>query len=318
MSIILYLRFELTTMKTMMNCEIIFNFISQMKIKELNLQKNVNVSLNLKMLNDTSWKCYEKFFLRIKIIDANEHEVCIKQTIIVVNMTKMNIILNLSWLKELNSNIDWLSSMIRWRIDNTKNTRKRVHAVIVESNSKFENFESTSFNKDDAKNVAKNRHNVDITIINQLTFEKSCKQKNVQVFILQCNDMFNIKFSMNDFIIETMMKSSKEILEKYKDFANVFDKINANKLLKHDLQNHAINMKNKMFSFELMYNLSMIEFELFKKYLNEFLTKEFMILFSSFFDALMLFVKKSKNDLRLCVNYKKLNVITIKNRYLIF
>jgi hypothetical protein len=32
----------------------------------------------------------------------------------------------------------------------------------------------------------------------------------------------------------------------------------------------------------------------------------------------ILFAKKSKNDLKFCVNYKKLNAITIKNRYLIF
>jgi hypothetical protein len=87
--------------------------------------------------------------------------------------------------------------------------------MIVKNDSKFENFESTFFNKNDAKNVAKNRHNVDITIINQLIFEKYCKRKNVQVFILQCNDMFDIKFLINDFIIETMMKSLKKIFEKY-------------------------------------------------------------------------------------------------------
>jgi hypothetical protein len=89
-------------------------------------------------------------------------------------------------------------------------------------------------------------------------------------------------------------------------------------LLEHDWQNHAINMKNIMFSFESIYNLSMIELELFKKYLDELLTKEFIVLSSSFVDASILFVKKSKNDLKLCVNYEKLNVITIKNRYSIF
>ncbi len=190
--------------------------------------------------------------------------------------------------------------------------------MIVENDSKFENFESTFFNKNDAKNVAKNRHNVDITIISQLTFEKYCKRKNVQAFILQCNDMLDIEFSMSNFIIETMMKSSKKIFEKYKDFADVFDKINANKLLKHDSQNHAINTKSKMFSFESIYNLSMIEFKLFKEYFDEFLTKEFIVFSSSFVDASILFVKKSKNDLRFYVNYKELNIITIKNRYSIF
>jgi hypothetical protein len=187
--------------------------------------------------------------------------------------------------------------------------------MIVENDSKFENFEITSFNRNDAKNIAKNRRNVDIAVINQLTFKKYCKRKNVQVFILQCNDMLDIEFSMNEFIIEAMMKSSKEIFEKYKNFANVFDKINADKLFEHDSQDHVIDTKNKMFSFESMYNLSMIELELLKEYLDEFLTKRFIVLFSSLVDASILFVKKSKNDLRLCVDYKELNVITIKNRY---
>jgi hypothetical protein len=200
-------------------------------------------------------------------------------------------------------------------LTNKQTFTKKVHATIVENDSKFENFESTFFNRDDAKNIAKNRHNIDIIIINQLTFEKYCKRKNVQAFILQCNDMLDIEFLMNDFIIETMIKSSKEILEKYKNFTDVFDKININKLFNHDSQDHAINTKNKMFSFESMYNLSMIEFELFKEYFDEFLTKEFIGFSSSFLNASILFVKKSKNDLRFCVNYKKLNVITIKNRY---
>jgi hypothetical protein len=130
--------------------------------------------------------------------------------------------------------------------------------------------------------------------------------------------MLDIEFLMNDFIIKAMMKSSKEILEKYKDFADVFDKVNANKLFEHDSQDHAINTKNKMSSFESMYNLSMIVLELLKEYFDEFLTKEFIVFFSSLVDASILFVKKSKNDLRLCVNYKELNVITIKNRYSIF
>ncbi len=96
MSITLYLRFELTKMKAMMNYEIIYNFISQIKIKELNLQKNVNVSSDLKTLNDIFLKCYEEHFLRIEMIDANEYEICTKQTIIVANMTKVDMILSLS------------------------------------------------------------------------------------------------------------------------------------------------------------------------------------------------------------------------------
>jgi hypothetical protein len=56
---------------------------------------------------------------------------------------------------------------------------------------------------------------------------------------------------MNEFIIETMMKSLKEIFEKYKNFANVFDKINADKLLKYNLQDYVINTKNKIIFFRI-------------------------------------------------------------------
>ncbi len=38
--------------------------------------------------------------------------------------------------------------------------------MIVENDLKFENFKNTFFNKNDAKNVIKNRYNVDIIIIN--------------------------------------------------------------------------------------------------------------------------------------------------------
>ncbi len=78
--------------------------------------------------------------------------------------------------------------------------------MIVESDSKVENFESTSSNKNNAENVAKNRQNVDITIVSQLIFEKYCKRKNIQAFVLQCNDILNIEFSMSELIIEKFFR----------------------------------------------------------------------------------------------------------------
>jgi hypothetical protein len=87
----------------------------------------------------------------------------------------------------------------------------------------------------------------------------------------------------------------------------------ANKLLKHDSQIHEINTKNKILSFESIYNLFVIKLEIFKKYFDEFLIKKFIMSSFSSTKISILFAKKSKNDLRLCVNYKKLNAITIKN-----
>ncbi len=180
-----------------------------------------------------------------------------------------------------------------------------------------------SSTKDDAQSKSSienstNLQDSDIAVVNQLTFEMYCRRKNVQVYILDCKNLHDIEYTMHELIIETMMKSSQEIFEKYKDFADVFDKMKANELSKHDSQDHKINTKNKMSSFESIYNLFVIELEVFREYFDEFLIKEFIVSSFSSTKISILFAKKSRNDLKLCVNYKELNAITIKNRYSIF
>jgi hypothetical protein len=96
-----------------------------------------------------------------------------------------------------------------------------------------------SSTKNDAQNKSSiendtNLQNSNITVVNQLTFEMYCRKKNVQIYILDCKNLHDIEYTMHELIIETMMKSSQKILEKYKDFANVFDKMKINELSKHD------------------------------------------------------------------------------------
>ncbi len=145
-----------------------------------------------------------------------------------------------------------------------------------------------------------------------------CKKKDVQIYILDCKNLHDIEYTMHELIIETMMKSSQKILEKYENFADVFDKMKANELSKHDSQDHEINTKSKMSSFESIYNLFVIEFEVLRDYLDEFSIKKFIVSSFSSTKVSILFIKKSEDDLKLCVNYKELNAITIKNRYSIF
>jgi hypothetical protein len=119
-TIILYLNIEQKTIRIMINCDATFNFIFQMKIKKWDLQKFVNVSFELKTLNDILFKCYETHVLKIEVIDSSKREIRIKQTIIVADMTKVDMILNFFWLRKLNSDIDEFFVIMRWRIENTK------------------------------------------------------------------------------------------------------------------------------------------------------------------------------------------------------
>ena len=57
---------------------------------------------------------------------------------------------------------------------------------------------------------------------------------------------------------------------------------------------------------------------MFKIYINKHLIIDFIKHFQSFVDAFVLFVSKFNENFRLCIDYKSLNELTIKNRYSLF
>jgi hypothetical protein len=106
-----------------------------------------------------------------------------------------------------------------------------------------------------------------------------------------------------------------KLSSQYVDFAKVFNKKIVNILFKHDFQNLAIDTQNINSSFESFYNFSKKKFKAFRKYLDKHLQNEFIIFSKSTCAAFILFIKKKTNDLRLCVDYRELNAIIVKNRY---
>ncbi len=87
---------------------------------------------------------------------------------------------------------------------------------------------------------------------------------------------------------------------------------------KHD---HRIKLeKDHEFDYEYVsfYNLSKKKLQLIKKYLKKHLNKDFIESSIAFYASSILFAKKSNDELRFCVNYRKLNAIIKKNRYSIF
>ena len=88
---------------------------------------------------------------------------------------------------------------------------------------------------------------------------------------------------------------------------------------KKDFHDHEIETKSNNNSFyDSIYNFSVTELEVLRNYINKNFKKKFIKRFKFFAKIFILFVKKSNDNLRLCVNYRDLNVITIKNRYSLF
>jgi hypothetical protein len=125
--------------------------------------------------------------------------------------------------------------------------------------------------------------------------------------------MFSLSASDKQAISDNFVKM--KLSSQYVDFAKVFNEKITNILFEHDSQNLAIDTQNISLSFESFYNLSKKEFKAFKKYLDKHLQNEFIIFSKSTCAAFILFIKKKTNDLRLCVDYRELNAIIVKNRY---
>ncbi len=102
----------------------------------------------------------------------------------------------------------------------------------------------------------------------------------------------------------------------YHDFLDVFSRELMNTLSERRFYDHKIQLqKSKTSIFESLYDMFQDELQVLKKYLKNNLIKDFIQVSSFFAISLILFVKKSSEELRFCVNYWNLNVMTVKNQY---
>jgi hypothetical protein len=103
---------------------------------------------------------------------------------------------------------------------------------------------------------------------------------------------------------------------RYSDFSDIFEKRNADRLPAHRPYDCPIELQaGEHPPFGPIYGLSEPELEALRTYLTENLAKGFIQPSKSPAGAPILFVKKKDGSLRLCVDYRGLNKVTVRNRY---
>jgi hypothetical protein len=106
------------------------------------------------------------------------------------------------------------------------------------------------------------------------------------------------------------------ILATYGEFMEVFSNENAETLPPHRSTDLAIDLEPCYnMSYWRIYNLSEFELRTLKAYIEPNIANGFIQRLSSPAAALILFVKKKDGGLRLCADYRALNLATVKNRY---
>ena len=100
-----------------------------------------------------------------------------------------------------------------------------------------------------------------------------------------------------------------------KNYENCFHFKNAKTFSKHENEDHVIDfLSNAKSLYESLYTLFKTKFEVLRNYLLKNLILNYIQKFTNRANALMFFVFKKNDNLRLCINYKELNVFIIKNK----
>ena len=166
------------------------------------------------------------------------------------------------------------------------------------------------------------KHEPDIRWATNEVFFRNEQQEEL-ISTLLPEEFENLLKGTDDLVLAGILEASAppvspeyRVPEEYKDYADLFSKQAAEVLPEHQPWDHTIPLVDgKQPPFGPIYALSRIELETLRNYLDEMLEKGFIQPSSSPAGAPILFAKKKDGSLRLCVDYRGLNDVTVKNRY---
>jgi hypothetical protein len=125
---------------------------------------------------------------------------------------------------------------------------------------------------------------------------------------------FERKSAMEELADEEQI--TQKLPSQYSNFRDVFSKVASNKLAPHRKYDLKIELEGKPdLGFSPLYQYSTEELQACKQYLIENLNKGFIDSSQAPFAAPILFARKANGGLRFCVDYRKLNAMTRKDRY---
>ncbi|SOV04618.1 uncharacterized protein UDID_17154 [Ustilago sp. UG-2017a] len=219
------------------------------------------------------------------------------------------IILGLPWLKGANPSIDWQSGNI------TMQSPPLTPSLMAPSQLPSPTLPSAS---------------LDIDVIDAIAFDQSLQSDCLTSGTLypspvQSQHLLATTTTSSDTTTtssDTTMALAYDaglpdiIPQEYHQYLDVFSRVKADKLLPHRTYDHQIPLEEgKSPPFGPIYSLSEHELKTLREYLEENLAKGFISPSDSLAASPILFVKKKDGSLRLCVDYRGLNRITIHNRY---
>ncbi|KAI7975494.1 hypothetical protein EIK77_002299 [Talaromyces pinophilus] len=173
--------------------------------------------------------------------------------------------------------------------------------------------------KRDWRKSAKKAAELDIAIISALGFSRHTHQQGVELCMTSLHEIDKrIEELKNPVDSEDpeIEEIKKQLPERYWEYTDVFQKSKSDELPPHKSYDHKIELVGeKDLGYSPIYRLGREELEAAKEYIIDNLNKGFIVASQAPFASPILMAKKPGGGLRFCVDYRKLNSITKKDRY---
>ncbi len=154
------------------------------------------------------------------------------------------------------------------------------------------------------------------------------KKDKIEVFALFMTDInrkiaYNTQNDLNALNVSSIDETAQDLEDikaklssEYHEFLDVFDRAQSDKLSSHRFYDHKIELISDSTPPRCrVYRMFSVKLLKVKEYLNENLSKGFITSSQALYFSPVLFALKANEDLRFCVDYRKLNVIFKRNRY---
>jgi len=220
------------------------------------------------------------------------------------------LVLGHSWLTRYNPLINWVSRSISFRPLSLLQSLASIPSVKTLVNPPLSPVENP-LQFIPSETFLSNTKQPHITIISAPALLQALCLSGSKIFFLQFHSTIQAKSTT---ISEKINLSA--ISEEYHKYANVFSKSKAETLALHRPYNLRIDLEKDSHPLVgTIYSLSKFKQEVLKEFIDKNLTNRFIRSMSSSHGVPVLFVKKKDSSLQLCVDFRRLNKITKKDRY---
>ncbi len=284
-------------------------------------EKLARKTITYKILSNLTIESHKKLTVSMLIADIKHHEAILSK----FWMNKNKILLNIRHDTIIFSDQLNISILIFWISSNTKHSSWS-RSTLISSAAHSKIFKMLKCSVLIIQKESFSIQNIDVVSFQALVKRKKKNQTKIFAMFIedidreiiyntQCKlDVINV-FSINE-TTQNLENIKVKLLSKYQNFLDVFDWAQTDKLSSHRLYDHKIELTSDATSSCCRaYWMSLYKLQKVKKYLNENLFKEFITLSKASYFSLVLFILKANEDLRFCINYRKLNTIIKRNRY---